>query len=131
MILGSIQITPTSLITHRDSFMLANLTVISVRRPFLAGSVLLTCALGGFTAAFHDLLTLNEMITLIVICTLMLLVAFNTGQLSLLSRDLKNTELSSAVWGHPTALNKARHQIVTARESSSLTHTKEHTHANN
>ncbi len=117
MIIGDIKVTATSLITHRDTFSLNKLTVVSVRRPLLSIAFVLSLALGGFVWAFHELMYTHEMVTVLVFCALALLIAANLAQLSVLSLDLKGTELSSAAWGHPKALNAARHEIVAARDA--------------
>ena len=100
MILGFINIENGAVITHRDSFLLASLTVVSVRRPYFAASLLLGAAFLTFSLVFADLLYQSEQVVLITGCCLSILIGSKTGQLMLLSRDLKGTELSSAVWGH-------------------------------
>ena len=116
MILGFVKVENNAVITHRDSFILSSLSVVSVRRPYLAGAVLLGLGAGGFALAFADLLYPDEVLTLIISAIAILVLGSQIGQLSLLSRDLKGTELSSAVWGHPSALQKIRKHIVEERQ---------------
>ena len=114
MLLGFIHIENGAVITHRDSFLLASLTVVSVRRPYFAASLLLGAAFLGFSLVFADLLYQSEQVFLITGCCLSILIGAKTGQLMLLSRDLKGTELSSAVWGHHHTLQQRRALIVQA-----------------
>lgn len=47
MILGSVNITQRAVSTHRDSYLLENLSVVSVHRPFLASAVIIGGGLAG------------------------------------------------------------------------------------
>ena len=116
MIIGSIKVTAKNLITNKDTYRLASLTAISVRRPFLAASLLAVIASVSFIAGFHDLLKANEILGLSIFSLSVFLMGVNVGQLTLLSRDLKGTETANAVWGSPSSLNKARHNLVEAQE---------------
>lgn len=116
MIIGFIRIDPETrtINTHRDSFLPDTLTVVSVRRPFLAGGFLFGLGFIGFAAAFGDLLYPGE-IAVTVACALLALAAgWQTGQLKLLSRDLRGTELSDVIWGRYADLNRKRAEIVGA-----------------
>uniref|UniRef100_A0A2A4Z3B5 Uncharacterized protein n=1 Tax=OCS116 cluster bacterium TaxID=2030921 RepID=A0A2A4Z3B5_9PROT len=112
MILGSIYINNNAVITHRDSYVLNNLSVISVRRPFLGSAFLLGTAFSGFVCSFSDLLYQNEIITIISISAASMVAGWNVGQLKLLSRDLRGSELSGAIWGSFSDLNLTRTKIV-------------------
>ncbi len=100
--------------THRDSYLLETLTVVSVRRPLLAGGLMFGLGFIGFGLVFGDLLYSLE-IGATVGCALLALVAgWQLGQLKLLSRDLRGSELSGAIWGRYGSLNKKRCEIVRA-----------------
>lgn len=116
MMIGYAKVENGAVVTHRDSFILSNVSVVSVRRPYLAGSLLLSCAALGFGAAFIDLLYDEELVVIAEIALGLLLLGSLTGQLTLLSRDLKGTERSSAIWGTPGSLQKIRTQIVRERQ---------------
>ena len=114
MIFGSVTVNKKSVVTHRDSYLIKNLSVVSVRRPYMAGAMLLGCAFIGFGVAFGDLLYTSEIISITGLSTAAIIAGSQIGQLSLLSRDLKGTELSGAVWGWHSSLQRARSEIVEA-----------------
>ncbi len=116
-ILGSVEITNEAIITHRDSYLLQNLTVVSVRRPFLAPALLVGVAFTVFCLGFMDLLYADETIVAISLASASIIAGMRLGRLQLLSRDLKNTELSGAIWGDHNALQKIRIQIVEAMKN--------------
>ncbi|MEM8497844.1 MAG: hypothetical protein AAF542_07450 [Pseudomonadota bacterium] len=118
MIIGFVKVEDGAVLTHRDSFILDSVSVVSVRRPYLAGSILLGTALLGFAIAFADLLYTDEMITIAAVSLAILIIGLMTGHLTLLSRDLKGSELSSAIWGTPRALQQIRQRIVIERQKS-------------
>lgn len=111
-IFGYIKVKGGSVNTHRDSYLLANISVVSVRRPFLGGAALLAGCFLSFSLAFVDLLYPKEIASIIGLSVLAVLISSQLGQLSLLSRDLRGSELSSAVWGHYGTLNQVRAEIV-------------------
>jgi len=98
--------------THRDSYLLETLTVVSVRRPFLAGGLLFGLGFMGFAAVFGDLLYTGEVAMVFACAALVLVAGWQTGQLKLLSRDLRGSELSGVVWGRYADLNRVRGEIV-------------------
>jgi len=114
MIIGYITVNENAVITHRDSYLIKNLSVVSVRRPYLAGAMLLGGAFFGFGIAFGDLLYANEIITITGLSIAAMIAGSQVGQLSLLSRDLKGSELSGAVWGWHPHLQSIRSEIVEA-----------------
>lgn len=114
MILGSINITKRAVSTHRDSYLLENLSVVSVRRPFLPSTAIIGGGLASFGVAFADLLYVHEMGLLAGLLAVALIFGFQAGQLKLLSRDLRGSELSGAIWGQYDRLNQIRMQIVAA-----------------
>lgn len=116
MILGQIHVDTTrgTIDTHRDSYLLSTLTVVSVRRPFFFGGVLFGVGLGGFTAAFADLLYPQEIATLTLAAAAAVIGGWQIGQLKLLSRDLKGSELSDAIWGRYAQLNSVRRKVAAA-----------------
>ena len=114
MIIGSVSVKNGAITTHRDSYLLSNLSVVSVRKPFLAGSIMLSGAFGGFGFAFGNLLLAEEILSIVGFSTVAIFLGSQVGQLSLLSRDLKGSELSSAVWGRHSSLQDIRKDIVSA-----------------
>jgi len=118
---GSVEVKDDAVITHRYSYLLQNLSVVSVRRPFLAPALVVGGAFTLFGLGFGDLLYAGEIITLCIAVPVILLFGFRAGQLQLLSRDLKNTELSGAVWGDHSALQSIRSEIVDALHDAKLT----------
>lgn len=120
MIFGSITIDERegAVHTHRDSYLLDQLTVASVRRPLLPIALLFGVGLVGFAARFGDLLYESEIVIAIGAGALALLIGTQIGQLKLLSRDLRGSELSGAVWGRYGRLNQARRGIARALAAS-------------
>jgi len=116
MIIGSIKVNNGAVVTHRDSFILSNVSVVSVRKPYLAGTVVLCACAVGFISTFADLLYPNELMAVGVSAAVLLSIGFKVAQLTLLSRDLKGSELSSAVWGTSGDLQRARADIVAERQ---------------
>jgi len=112
MIIGTVTVTDDAVITHRDSYLLNSLTVISVRRPILIPSSMMALSGAAFGIAFSDLLFPMEIVGIGIFVSAASLIGFQVGQLKLVSRDLKNTELSSAIWGQYHALQNHRHKIV-------------------
>lgn len=116
MIIGFVEVDPDTgtIKTHRDSFFPDTLTVVSVRRPFLAGGTLFGLGFMGFAAVFSDLLWTGEILTIVCGAALALVVGWQVGQLKLLSRDLRGTETSNVVFGRFADLNRKRSEIVEA-----------------
>ncbi|MEO1193309.1 MAG: hypothetical protein AAFY02_16220 [Pseudomonadota bacterium] len=114
MIAGRIDITPRAVETHKDSYLLAHLTVVSVRRPLLATGVTVALGGGAFCVRFIDLLYPQEILVFSAVILLALLLGLAVGQIQLLSRDLRGTALSGMIWGSYGHLNSIRRQIVKA-----------------
>lgn len=112
MIFGRLSVDERAVSTHRDSYLLSELTVVSVRKPFLPPAMLLAGGSIGFAAAFGDLLYVSEIAFFIGGAAGMVLIGAQLAQLSLLSRDLRGSELTSAVWGLRSSLEAKRHEIV-------------------
>ncbi len=112
MIFGTFTVTDDVVITHRDSYLLNSLTVVSVRRPILIPSLMVGLSGVAFGLAFSDLLFISEVAATGIIASGAIFLGIQLGQLKLVSRDLKNTELSSAVWGQYHDLQHHRHAIV-------------------
>lgn len=100
--------------THRDSYLLDNLTVVSVRKPFLAGGLLFGLGFVGFTLVFGDLLFMHEIGMTLGASLGALVAGLSLGQMKLLSRDLRGSEISTVIFGSFGELNKKRRDIVRA-----------------
>ena len=120
MILGFVDIDRANgtINTHRDSYVLENLSVFSVRRPFLPGGILFGAGFSGFALVFGDLLYWHEVLLAMIGASLALALGVQVGQLKLLSRDLRGSELADAVWGRYADLNRVRRDIVDALHAS-------------
>ena len=103
--------------THRDSYLLDNLSVVSVRRPLLPAGAMLGIGLAGFAISFGDLLYLHELLVIAGAAGLALAFGIQAGQLKLLSRDLRGSELAGVVWGQYRHLNHIRRDIAVALRS--------------
>ena len=112
MTFGEFYIKNKAVHTHNDTYILSNVTAISARRPFLAVSSLIAALMSGFCAAFYDLLYPSEMIAIGVGGTACLFAGLWLGHLQLLSRDLRGSELGTAIWGSYRELNHIRRQIA-------------------
>ncbi|OXT01986.1 hypothetical protein B7H23_03350 [Notoacmeibacter marinus] len=115
MIIGSVFVDADVVQTHRDSYLVAGLSVISVRRPFLPLCLVMAAGFGGFGFAFFDLLRPGEQLAIAGLCIAALLTGWQLGQLQLLSRDLRGSELTGAVYGTYGHLNRLRKEIVAAK----------------
>lgn len=114
MIFGSVWIDGEAVNTHRDSYLLPTLTVVSVRRPFLAGALIFATGFGGFAVSFGDLLYPHEVRIIGGGILTVLFAGLWIGQLKLLSRDLRGSELAGVIWGSYGHLNRVRLKIVRA-----------------
>lgn len=114
MIFGKFDILGNSIETHNDTYILTTVTMISARRPFLGAGCMYAALICGFGAAFIDLLTPNELAAIAIAVLACLFVGFWLGQLQLLSRDLRGSELGTAVWGGYRHLNRIRRQVADA-----------------
>ncbi len=112
MIFGSVSVNENAVVTHRDSYLLKSLSVVSVRRVFLAPGLLFGAGFTGFGIAFSDLLYPSEIITIFSAVIAAIITGAQVGQLKLLSRDLRGSELSGVIWGRYSALNKIRTEII-------------------
>jgi hypothetical protein len=112
MIISSVSVDGNSVNTHRDSYLLSSLSVVSVRRPFLGGAILLGGSFLGFGGVFIDLLYPMEIIMISTLSILAIFAGAQIGELKLLSRDLRGSELSGVIWGQYSDLNQVRTKIV-------------------
>lgn len=112
MIFGSVTINKDAVTTHRDTYLLKNISVVSVRRPFIAPALLVGGGLAGFGLVFADLLYPGEVIATTAFGIAAILIGWQAGQLKLLSRDLRGSDLSDAIWGQYCHLNQIRRDIV-------------------
>jgi hypothetical protein len=121
MIFGSVRVSGNAVETHRDTYLLSQLTVISVRRPCLAGGIMFTLGLTAFGVAFGDLLYLLEIALLFILAFGSLAAGLYLGQIQLLSRDLRGSELSCMIWGSYEELNQVRQDIFAAMDKEAGT----------
>jgi len=113
MILGSVYLTETAIVTHRDSFLIAPLSAVSVRRPLLAGGLSLGGGLLGFCVMSIDLLHFSEILFILALSAIFIGFGVKVGQLRLLSRDLRGSELANIIWGDYATLNQIRLKVAT------------------
>lgn len=114
MIFGQLHISENVVHTHNDSYILSNITAVSARRPFLSSGILAAGLICVFGVAFADLLYPGEIVFIVASAAASLLIGFWLGQLQLLSRDLRGTELAAAIWGSYRHLNRIRRQVANA-----------------
>ncbi|MBG6166770.1 hypothetical protein IWQ54_006469 [Labrenzia sp. EL_195] len=116
MILGTLKINEThgELETHNDNYMLDSVTAVSIRRPALAIGVVTFAGIGGFAAVFTEYLYPVEIAVAGGFACFALLLGSQVGQLKLLSRDLRHTDLSGVIWGRYASLRAKRREIVRA-----------------
>lgn len=114
MILGTVTIDSQMVSTHRSSYLLSSITVVSVRRPFLGGAFLLAGGFGGFALAFADQLHPGAIGALLACCATCVVAGLAIGQLQLLSRDLCGSALADVAWGTYGHLNRMRRAIADA-----------------
>jgi len=114
LVIGFAEIQDRAVVTHRDTYLLSNLSVVSTRRPLFGGGIVLSASFAGFALMFGDLLYMHEIAGIAAAAGLALYTSSQIGHLKLLSRDLKGTELSGAVWGRYRDLHKLRADIVAA-----------------
>lgn len=112
MIFGFVKIENNAVNTHRDSYLLENLNVVSVRRPLMGAGLIGAAGSAGFGLGFSDLLYLSELTALGLMGLVSMTIGSQVAQLKLISRETKGTELAGAVWGSAAALNKIRAAIV-------------------
>lgn len=118
MFAGFVHVEGDTVVTHRDSYILKNVSVVSVRRPLLGPSLLLAGAFLAFGAGFYDLLYPQERAAIAGFCLLAIIGGSQIARLTLLSRDLKGSELSDAIWGSRRRLQQKRAEIVAAIRAS-------------
>jgi len=101
-----------TLVTHRTGYQLDSITAADVQRPLLSMSVV--PAIGGcaFCFAFSDILYPVEIASIIGCVVTIIVVGARIGQLKLVSRDLRGSELSGAVWGSIRHLKSIHAEIT-------------------
>lgn len=114
MYFGSVEVLEDSVDTHHDSYRLANMSVVSVRRPFFAMTALLGGLFAGFGLVFGSLLYLHEIFWLALTCIGAPVLGSQLGELKFVSRDLRGSELASVIYGKYGHLNRKRREIALA-----------------
>lgn len=114
MMLGHVDVVNGAVVTARTSYRLDTLTVVSCTRPFLGSAFVIAVCCGGFAYAFDDLLYEKEKLSLTVAAAVAIVGGITIGQLKLLSTDLRQSELSSVVFGRYGYLNHIRKRIFAA-----------------
>lgn len=89
-----------------------------MRRPFIGGALLLAGGFGGFACAFADLLYPGEIGAILACCAACVAAGRTIGQLTLLSRDLRGSELAGMIWGTYGHLNRVRLEIAAGMRTS-------------
>lgn len=112
MVFDFISVNDKAVSTHRDSYLLSKISVVSVRRPFLAGTALLSMGAFGFTASFSDILFSHEKAVLVGGSILVMLAGYQIGQLKFVSRELSGNPLADVIYGRYAALNAIRLKIA-------------------
>jgi len=120
MIFGRIAITETAVQTHKDSYLIDRLSVVSVHRPALITGLLFAIGGTAFGLRFADLLYPHEQWTIGGIVAAALILGLKLGQIRLLSRDLRGSELSGMIWGTFGHLNRIRGEIIAVMEARGL-----------
>lgn len=110
--IGSITVNEKAISTHRNSYMLDKITVVSVTRPLLSAA----CIFGGggiaFTISFSNLLFWGEIISIVAMSLAAIWLGFQVAQLKLLSRDMASSSMGDVIWGQYSVLNDIRLQIA-------------------
>ncbi|MFD0917252.1 hypothetical protein ACFQ14_12600 [Pseudahrensia aquimaris] len=114
MVIGSIHVSGDYIETHRNSYRIRDITAASRSRPFLGASVIVAAGLSAFGLSFADLLYLHELVALFGLAASSLGVGLYLGQLKLLSRDLRGSDIACVIWGSYGHLDLIRRQIVMA-----------------
>lgn len=113
-IVGTVRVEQGAVITNRDSYLIQNLSVVSCRRPLLGPAMIISAALCLFGLSFSDLLYWGELAIILGAMTSLIILGLHLGQLKLLSRDLRQSELSDVIWGGHAELQAVRSEIVSA-----------------
>ncbi|MGC3939506.1 hypothetical protein ACOTTU_17010 [Roseobacter sp. EG26] len=116
MTFGKFRITPHAVETPQNSYRIELLSVVSVRRPFLPLGVIALFGGAAFAWRFQDLLYPHELLAMAVVIPLLAMVGVALGHMQFLSRDLRGTPQTGAVWGTAPHLNRLRRQIMRARD---------------
>lgn len=114
MIFGKLELHDTTLETKNDDYVLASITAVSTRRPFLSAGLLIGALTGTFTGAFFDILHIEEIAALCAVTTMSLTGGWSIGKLQLVSRDLRGTPIADAVYGTYRDLSRWRPKITAA-----------------
>ncbi|MCQ0989586.1 hypothetical protein [Jiella marina] len=117
MIFGTVSIDGHAVHTHRDTYRIADLSVFSVRRPFLAVGATIAAGTAAFGVAHADLLYPSEWLAIVGVSVVSLACGLTLGQLKLLSRDLRGTELTGAIYGTYGHLNRVRKEVFSVQLS--------------
>jgi hypothetical protein len=106
-----------TLVTHRTVYLLNSITAADVQRPLLSISVVPAFGSCAFCWAFSDILYPIEIASIIGGVIASLVGSARIGQLKLISRDLRGSELSGAVWGSTKHLKAIHAKIISVWES--------------
>lgn len=120
MIVGRIVISDGKVITHRSIYYMTPVSVTRVHQPFLSTGVIFAAGFGGFALTFADLLYPSEQMTLWALAGLSLICGYAIAQLRFASRDLRNSELATVIWGSVGALRRLSLQIDAAKPKTEV-----------
>lgn len=119
MIFGTVRVAQNAVETHRNTYLLSQLSVISISRPLLPTACLFAVGGGAFAVTFLDLLYVHELLGIVGFIILSLFAGLSIGQIQLLSRDLRGSELSTMIFGTYWHLQRVRASIFTAMHDQS------------
>ncbi|NDW06482.1 hypothetical protein [Jiella pacifica] len=117
MIFGTVTIDGHAVHTQKDTYRIADLSVFSVRRPFLAVGATVAAGTAAFGFVHADLLYLSECLAIGSVSVVSLIGGLMIGQLQFLSRDLRGSELAGAIYGTYGHLNRVRKEVFSVQRS--------------
>lgn len=110
MIFGKVDVTDTAINTHRTTYEFGPITSVDVDKPFRAPAYLAAGFLALFGWSFSDLLYPQEILTIASAVTVSLITGWSVARLDILSRDLRGSSKTGAVWGTAGSLQNKRSQ---------------------
>ncbi|MCV6600973.1 MAG: hypothetical protein OIF54_05325, partial [Cohaesibacter sp.] len=97
---------------HKETFLLASLSVVGIARPFFVPSISFATAGLGFIFAFSDILYVGETIMIVLVCASQMIAGMQVAQLRLHGSDLRGSTIGHTVWGRYSTLQNIRGKIA-------------------